>query len=162
MRLRSTLNGSCQGIAIVAVALGCASCSVEIPADPNGSLEAIHERGSIRVGASQEPQLVDHDDGVPRGSLVRLVTGFAEDQNVEIEWTWGSEETLVTHLEEERIDVAVGGFTDASPWASRAGMTRGYPEIPDAHGRPLVILVPLGENRLLSELEQYLDAEVRP
>lgn len=134
-------------------------CGLQIPQDPSGSLERI-TGSTIRVGATPEEHLVEMSDTGVTGSLVELVEGFAAEHDAQVEWSWGSEETLVKALEEAKIDLAIGGFTDQTPWSHRAGVTRGYSEIPGASERSLVMLVPLGENRFLSALESYLDEEL--
>lgn len=134
-------------------------CGLQIPQDPSGSLERLSGE-TIRVGASTEEHLVEDSDTGPTGSLVELVQGFASEHDAQVEWSWGSEETLVKALEEAKIDLAIGGCTDQTPWSHRAGVTRGYSEIPGASERSLVMLVPLGENRFLSALESYLDEEL--
>ena len=134
-------------------------CGLMVPADPQGSLDRV-EGSVLRVGASQEDRLIVLEDQEARGSLVELVTEFAAHHDATIEWTWGGEETLVTALEDGQLDVLVGGFTSDTPWSKRAGVTRGYPKIPNSDDREIVMLVPLGENRLLTALETYLDEEL--
>lgn len=145
--------------ALLAATLVATGCGAQIPADPDGTLDRV-TGGELRVGAAVERGLVEVDGGEPSGPLVDLVEDFADSVDAEPEWTIASEETLVTELEEGRLDLAVGGFTDQSPWIDRAGVTRGYPGIPGAEGRSLVLLVPLGENAMLTELETFLDQEV--
>lgn len=144
---------------MLSLALTLVGCGIHLPSDPQHTLDRI-TGGTVRAGASIEGDLVREDRGVLSGSEVLLVDGFAEAHHARVKWTVGSEETLVTMLEEGKLDLAVGGFTTDTTWAPRAGITRGYPGIDGADGRELVMLVPLGENRLLSSLERYLDAEV--
>lgn len=145
----------------VVVATSLVGCGMSIPADPDRTLE--HARGGVlRVGASPDPGLVTAEGEKPSGPLVDIVEGFSESIDARAEWTVGSEETLVGLLEDGDLDLLVGGFTTESPWFERAGMTRGYPDIDGADGRNIVLLVPLGENAFLSELETYLDEEVGP
>lgn len=134
-------------------------CGITVPTDPDGSLDRI-EGGMLRAGASPETGLVEVDGQEVSGPLPDLVTAFAHDHDATVEWTVNSEESLVVDLEEGDLDVVVGGMTADSPWASRVGITRGYPDLPGANGRPVVLLVPLGENRLLSELEAFIDAQL--
>lgn len=143
-------------VGAVALSVVVAGCGVQIPTDPDGTLDSI-TGGTLRAGASTDSVLVMMNGGEVSGSEVALIEGFAAEQDAAVQWTRASEETLVTMLEEGEIDVAVGGFTDKTPWAERAGVTRGYDAIDGADGRTLVMLVPLGENRLLSTLERYLD-----
>lgn len=144
-------------------AIGLAGCGgLTIPADPDGTLRTV-SGGELHVGVSPDPGLVedlDPDGGTPTGSLPDLVEGFADSIDAEIEWTEGSEETLVGMLERGDLDLIAGGFTSDTPWIDKAGITRGYPEIEGADGREIVLLVPLGENAFLSAMERYLDEEV--
>lgn len=150
--------------AVIAV-IGLAGCGgMSIPADPDGTLQAV-SGGELRVGVSPDPGLVTDrgpDGGTPTGSLPDLIEGFADSIDAEIEWTAGSEETLVGMLEGGDLDLVAGGFTSDTPWIDKAGVTRGYPEIEGAEGREIVLLVPLGENAFLSAVERYLDQEVGP
>ncbi|GAA4774967.1 type 2 periplasmic-binding domain-containing protein [Microbacterium gilvum] len=146
-------------VAALAAVLATSACGLRIPEDPDGTLDAVVAAGVLAVGASDEPGLVEVDAGAATGPLADVVERFADGIGVGVTWTEGSEETLVGMLETGDVDIAVGGFTDASPWIDRAGLTRGYPDLPGAVGRPVVLLVPLGENRLLAALEAHLDAE---
>ncbi len=143
---------------LVVVLVAMAGCSLQIPADPDGTLDTV-TRGVLRVGASPQDDLVRAEDGTVSGSEADLVEGFAESLDARVEWTVGGEEHLVGELEKGNLDLVIGGLTDQTPWADKVGMTRAYPNLPEAEGRALVMLVPPGENRFLSELERYLDKE---
>lgn len=140
-------------------------CGASIPADPDGALDRI-DGGVLRVGASPSDGLVVLDDpsgaDPVSGPLPDLIAGFAAGRDARARWTVGSEEDLVAALESGALDVAIGGMTDDTPWSDRVSVTRGYTGIPGAAGRPVVVLLPLGENGLQSALEAYLDAEVGP
>ena len=142
--------------------LGTTGCEPIVPSDPDGTLDRIESTEELHVGVSPDTGLVFWDGEEASGPLAETVEGFADELGVRISWVEGSEETLVGLLEAGRIDIAVGGFTDETPWLDRAGVTRGYPGIEGSDDRAIVMLVPLGENRLLSELETYLDAELAP
>ena len=150
-----------SGLVALLMVVICAAtgCSIHIPADPNGTLDRV-TGGVLRVGASISGYLVTIRAGEPAGSEVDLIDGFATSRSSSVDWTVGSEETLVGMLESGDLDIVIGGMTGDTPWVERAGVTRGYPGIPGSDGRSLVFLVPLGENRLLSALESYLDGEV--
>lgn len=139
--------------------LSLAGCGTSIPTDPDGTLNRLRD-GELRVGVSIEPGLSWETDGEPDGPLIDLVDDFADRIDADIEWTIAGEETLVGMLESGDLDLAVGGFSDATPWIDRAGVSRGYTRIDGADGRSIVMLVPLGENAFLSELEIFLDEEV--
>lgn len=144
-----------MALAVVACLAGCA---LSAPSDPDGTLARV-TNGTLRVGVSLEPGLVDLEKGHPSGPVADLVEDFAESINSHPEWTIGSEETLIGLLEDQKLDVLAGGFTEDSPWVDRAGITRGYADI-DADERKIVFLVPLGENAFLTEIETFLDEKV--
>jgi polar amino acid transport system substrate-binding protein len=61
-------------------------------------------------------------------------------------------------LEDGELDLAVGGFTDANAWMDKVGLTRSYAEVDvDGTTEAHVMMVPMGENALQSELERWLD-----
>ncbi len=144
-------------VACVIVASG---CGVTIPTDPDGTLDRVRADGVLRVGVSPRSGWVEvtGGGGAPGGQEPRLVEDFADDLDVEVEWTVAGEEELVTMLEEAELDLAVGGFTDANAWVDKVGLTRPYAEV-EARGatEAHVMMVPMGENALQSELERWLD-----
>lgn len=147
------------GVAVFALS----ACGMQVPEDPEGTLASVSE-GTLRVGAAIEPNLVEQNSAARNdvtGPLVEVVDGFAESLRAEVEWHVHSEESLVAMLESGEIDLAVGGFTESTAWSDRAGASRGY-GVASEPGRRVVLLVPLGENRFLSELEAYLDEELEP
>lgn len=134
-------------------------CSLQVPSDPEGTLDRV-SGGVLRVGASIEGDLVHEDDGSVSGTEAALVEDFAESIDARVEWTVGGEEHLVEQVKSGDLDLVIGGITDQTPWVEEVGVTRGYPGIPGAEGRSLVMIVPPGENRFLSELERFLDERV--
>lgn len=142
----------------VAAVLTLSGCGLTIPTDPDGTLESVRG-GTLRVGASPNGELVIADDTTSvSGSEAELVEEFADTLDAEVDWTVGSEETLVRGLENDDLDVVIGGLTDATPWVDKAGVTRPYREITADDGSPqkLVMLVPIGENAFITELETFL------
>lgn len=127
-----------------------AGCGLSIPTDPEGTLDRVRSDGVLRVGASPRQGWVDTGDDPPAGLEPRLVAAFAEDVDAEVEWTVAGEEELVRLLDEGRLDVAVGGFTEDNAWVTEVGLTRPYA---GTH----VMMVPMGENAFQSELELWLD-----
>ncbi|WP_449281289.1 hypothetical protein [Leucobacter sp.] len=155
-------RGRCGRIVTVSAALllglGLQGCGLTVPTDPDGTLEGVRG-GTLRVGLSPEPGLVEVSGGEPSGALIDLVEDFARRIDATPEWTVRGEEGIVGMLEEGELDLAVGGFTDGTPWSDRVGVSRGYPGVPGSDGRALVVFVPLGENAFLTELERFLDEE---
>jgi ABC-type amino acid transport substrate-binding protein len=156
-------RGVARIIAAVVALIAAASlsgCGLRMPVDPGGTLDRIDESGMLRAGASPSEGLVDVSGAEVDGPLAELVEAFARERNARVTWVVGSEEQLVDALEAGELDLAVGGMTDATPWALRASVTRGYPGVPGSEGRPVVVLLPLGENALQVALETFLDQEV--
>ena len=135
-----------------------AGCGLTIPTDPDGTLDRVRADGVLRAGASPSRAGSRWPGRRPDRREPRLVAAFADDLGAEVEWTVAGEEELVPLLEEGELDLAVGGFTDANAWVDKVGLTRPYAEAEaggstEAH----VMMVPMGENALQSELEQWLD-----
>jgi len=149
-------------VVLIAAVLTSTGCGIQIPRDPDGTLDAVRG-GELRAGVSPNGRFVQVDaDAEPSGDEAELVRGFARSLDADVDWTVGSEEALVRGLENGDLDLVTGGFTDKTPWTDKAGMTRPYAEaeLDDGSTAKLVMLVPLGENAFLSELERYLDREV--
>jgi ABC-type amino acid transport substrate-binding protein len=145
--------------AAIVLGLSLTGCGITIPADPSGTLDRVRG-GELRAGISPNGDFVRVDAADPAGSEVEAIEEFAASLGAEVEWTVGSEEALVRGLEDEELDLVAGGLTDQTPWIDKAGVTRPYTEAVDAHGAPLkiVMLVPIGENAFLTELETFLTA----
>lgn len=146
-----------------AAALLLTGCGLQIPADPDGTLESVRTSGELTVGVSPHPPFVtlpDGTDGPPQGSEVDLVTGFARSLSAEPVWVVGGEEHLMRQLEEGEVDVVVGGLTAKSPWGANVALTRPYLTTEeDGEKTDHVMAVVPGENALLSALERHLDGE---
>jgi ABC-type amino acid transport substrate-binding protein len=156
-RALAALRAAALVVAVMALLVG---CGVQIPVDPDGSLERITSEGVLRAGASPAGAALEIDGGQVSGPLAEQIEGFAQSLDARVEWTVASEEMLVDALESGDLDVAVGGMTDRTLWADRVSVTRSYPGIPGAGGRALVVFLPLGENALQAAVEEYLDSEV--
>jgi ABC-type amino acid transport substrate-binding protein len=142
-----------------------AGCGTSYPADPSGTLERVRD-GTLRVGASANGSWVKVSSGNGsdvrgedvQGSEAELVRGFASRLGAEIEWVSGTEYVLAEDLKHGELDLVIGGLDDKTPWATHAGLTMPYTESRDGHGsrHRHVMLVPLGENAFLLELDRYL------
>lgn len=133
-------------------------CGTPIPADPNGTLESV-TGGTLHVGVTDNALWVDVLTGMgPEGVEPDLVRSFANEIDAEIEWSEGSESELVEGLKYGWLDLAIGGFASDTPWTSDTGVTRPYTESTDARGKTVkhVMLVPMGENSFLLELDRFL------
>jgi len=141
--------------------LGLTGCtSSGYPADPDGTLDRV-TGGVLRAGVVHHPPYVDITGAEPTGSEADLVRRFAKSRGATVEWTPSGEEALMTALEKGDLDIAVGGFTERSPWTTHASLTRPYAEVtgPDGEDAKLVMAVPLGENQMLGALERFLDEQ---
>ena len=146
---------------IAVVGLGLTGCGITIPADPDGALERI-EGNVLRAGASLHAQLIEPDGDTATGPLADFVEDFASDHDAEVEWRFGSEEVLVRSLEEGELDMVVGGITADTPWVDRVGVTREHAVLTFDESHHPVVLVPMGENRLLFALEAFIDERAKP
>jgi len=65
---------------------------------------------------------------------------------------------LAEELKHGQLDLVIGGLDDKTPWAQHGGLTRVYTESRDSRGslHKHVMLVPLGENAFLLELDRFL------
>ena len=147
------------GALALVLGLSSAACGLSIPADPDGTLASV-TGGTLRVGYAPEPGLIADGGERPSGTLAEVVTGYARSIDAEVDWTLGSEESLANDIARGDLDLAVGGFTESSPWTDLAALSRGFspPEKP-ADAQRSVVLLPLGENAMLSSFETYIDAE---
>ncbi|QFG69524.1 substrate-binding periplasmic protein [Ornithinimicrobium pratense] len=157
---------SARSTSLVSTLLGpllLAGCALDIPADPDGTLESIRSSGELSVGVSPQPPFTTLPDGIdepPAGTEIDLVTGFAQSLSAEPTWVVGGEESLMRALEEGELDVVVGGLTAESPWGTDVALTRPYlVTVEDGEETDHVMAVVPGENALLSALERYLDGE---
>jgi hypothetical protein len=139
-----------------AVLGGCAA----IPADVDRTLDRVRD-GELRVGITHNPPWTDTSAPTqPAGRDVDLVERFAESLDADIVWTVGSEAVLVDDLDAGALDLAVGGFTDDTPWAEKAALTRPFREdrVDGAVEKHVMLTVP-GENRFLTTLETFLSEQ---
>jgi polar amino acid transport system substrate-binding protein len=163
-----TVSSRGHVVALLVLAGSVASgCGVDLPRDPDGSLDRIRG-GTLRVGVSVDPPWTEtsvpvtgREAATPTGIEPALVTDFARSLDADVTWTVGGEESLVTDLEEGRLDLVVGGLTEASPWSEHVALTRPYVTVPGPGGRPEphVMAAPMGENALLVSLETFLLAQ---
>ena len=129
-------------IAALCLILLLAGCGQPLmPADPDGTLVDVRG-GALHAGVTPNGDLMDVSGDEPRGDEADAIRAFAQSLDADVDWTVGAEETLVRGLEDGTLDLVAGGLTDKTPW------------------HMLVMLVPLGENAFLSELEHFLSSYV--
>ncbi|WP_350000955.1 transporter substrate-binding domain-containing protein [Pseudarthrobacter sp. WHRI 8279] len=160
MRRRGMMAGL-----LLAVLMVLSGCGSSFPADPEGTLENVRG-GTLRVGASMNGDWVrinaSGSGGLSsndvQGTEAELVKDFAARLGAEVEWVAGTEQVLADELKHGGLDLVIGGLDDKTPWVTHAGTTRPYAESRDGRGslHKHVMLVPLGENAFLLELDKYL------
>lgn len=154
---RLRYRGAWAPLAVAMVVMSMTACGVSIPTDPDGTLQRVESSGELRVGATPAGDALTVDGNHVSGPLADLVEGFAHAHGARVEWTVASEETLVDELEDGSLDLAAGGMTDATPWVDRVSVTRGFTGVDGSDGKPLVVILPLGENALQFAIEKYFD-----
>jgi membrane-bound lytic murein transglycosylase MltF len=122
--------------------------SCQFPHDPEKSWEKA-KTNSLRVGIVDNPPYAEYKNGHPTGKEITLLTNFASQNNLTVEYFHGSESDLIKKLTDYQLDVLVGGFDKKTVWEQKASPTITYDE---KH----VLLIPNGENRLLYHLEQFI------
>lgn len=145
-------------VGVLVAVLLVSGCGGAFPADPDGTLQRV-TGDTLRVGVTaNDPWTATEPGGPPSGLEVDLAAEFAATLDAGVEWTVGSEEDLIGRLERHELDLVVGGFTGASPWADQAALTTPYTTVPDEEGEPEphVMAAPLGENAFLVALETFL------
>ena len=128
-----------------------------LPRDCAGTLERIQD-GELRVGiTANEPWTRIEDGAVVQvdGIEVSLLEEFARRHNTRIRWHQDTESNLFDALEKGELDVVVGGLTDDTPFAHRAGLSQPFVTI-GRHNH--VWAVRPGENALLLQIDRFLQA----
>ena len=113
-------NFSKAALAVLLLLLMC-SCGLQVPADPEGTLDRISD-GTLRVGVSHNPPWTAVQTGQdPAGREADLVRQFAADHGATIEWTAAGEESRMGRLERGELDLVIGGLERRR---NRRGRTR--------------------------------------
>ena len=138
-------------ILVLTLVAGC-----HFPDDPNGTLDRV-QNGRLRAGLSAREPWSRVVAGKPAGPEAELVEQLAAELNAQVDWTVGSETDLMTGLRQGNLDLAIGGFTDDTPWKDRVALTRPYLKLDaNGHTEKHVIVIAPGENRWLMRVEQFL------
>lgn len=124
----------------------CGACN--FPKDPNNSYENA-KKSSLRVG------IVPKTDSINTSFEKNLITDFAEQEGLKASFFTDNESELVKKLENYQLDIVLGGFEKKSNWKTKVGMTKPYD---DKH----VLFIPRGENRLLFQLEKFIQKNKKP
>lgn len=123
-----------------------AGCS--FPKDPEDSLQKAREHG-LEVGIVHHPPFTMYENGKASGIEVEILEDFAQKEGLKINYTYGTETTLVKQLEEYRLHLIIGGFEKKTVWKDKAGLTTKYND-------KNCMFIAKGENALLYRLESHL------
>ena len=124
----------------------------DFPRDPGKTLEKVKD-GRLIVGYSENPPWVIKTDTVPDGIEADLIKAFAKKQQASIIWQNDTEQDLFEMLEQKKLHVVIGGFTDKTPWKNKIGITRPYfTKKKEKH----IMAVINGENAFITSLETFL------
>lgn len=142
MRVKSARVGA--ALAAFALAAGCS----ELPRDPERTEALVRESGAIRLGwvtgAQSDPKALQVLGEVER------ITG-ARTERIS-----GDSETLLSDLEDGKIDVVYGRFAQASPWAKKVhlGSALGWRASPPKHVETPRFAFRNGENGWIMRFER--------
>lgn len=127
----------------------------KIPSDPDKTMEKALGTG-LSVGFSHNPPWVADFDSIAGGVEGQLVREFAASFGMNIVWHRGSEQRLMKMLEDKELHIVISGLLKNNPWKSeKIGMTLPYYKTKkEKH----VIAIIQGENRLLQQLEIFLNS----
>ncbi|MEZ4869177.1 MAG: transporter substrate-binding domain-containing protein [Caldilineaceae bacterium] len=111
---------------VLMTTLLCTSC-MTYPQDPQHTLDNVLARGQLRVGVLRhDPWVTGQPPGQPGGVEGTLITAFADDLGVDVDWHWGGSEELFEALTHYELDVVIGGVTASNPWKQELGFTIPY------------------------------------
>jgi polar amino acid transport system substrate-binding protein len=119
----------------LAAAFGLSGC--DLPRDPRGTLEETIG-DTLYVGVSEASPWVVRNGARPAGVEPELIRRFARSIGAEVRWSWGSAEEHMEALSSYELDVAIGGFTRATPWRKHVGLTQPY------HTTRIIVAGPAG------------------
>ena len=123
-------------LALVIALVGSLLGGCDMPYDNADTLQDVRG-GTLRAGAVESPPWARVRDGAVSGVEVALVSRFADEIGAaDVEWTTGSESSLITALDRRELDMVVGGLTASTPWAAHVGLSIVYLDSAIALGVP--------------------------
>jgi ABC-type amino acid transport substrate-binding protein len=161
---KSRCDAGLRACVLVAVLLGgCDSIGAlagSIPRDPEGTLRRIEDTQTLSVGVISEPPWTRCSTGEPAEGLeARIVSRFAESLDATPDWQCMSEAQAFAALEQQGLDLVIGGITADSPRSKKAGFTRPYYQSGKEAKRHHVMAAQRGENSFIVTLERFLESE---
>lgn len=135
-----------------------AGCGVTFPRDAQGVLDRA-TGGTLYVGVTANPPYtVVGPDGSVSGTEVELISAYAESIDAEVVWTAGAEHVLAGKMEQDELDLVIGGLTSSLPFTSKIALSRPYTSTtgPGGSQQKIVVGARPGENALLVSVERFL------
>ena len=148
-----TIGALCGGRLWLCLLLPLFTACGDFPADPKNSFNRA-KNDTLHVGIMENKPFTIKEGETYRGIEAEMVKAFAKHINAELKWTAQTEEQLFKKLENFELDLVIGGITDKTPRKKQAALTRPYKEITN---NKLVIAVAPGENKLLLQLEKFIE-----
>ncbi|HLV77351.1 MAG TPA: transporter substrate-binding domain-containing protein [Marinobacter sp.] len=110
-------------IAVLLVALG----GCRYPADVEDSLESV-KSGHLHIGAIHNPPWVDctEGNGPARGLEAELAEGLAARLDATIHWSCGPESQIIKALEQNQLQLAIGGLVHSPRTAEGIALSNPY------------------------------------
>jgi hypothetical protein len=126
-----------------------------IPADPNDSFAKALKSG-LYVGYTTNPPWISDENGRGEGIEAEIISGFAEENKMQIKWEYGSEQELMKKLEKKELHIVITGLTKDTPWKDKkVGITMPYfKNKKEQH----IIAVQQGENKLTMKIEKLQES----
>ncbi|MFI5843146.1 substrate-binding periplasmic protein [Catenuloplanes sp. NPDC051500] len=119
--MRRELAGLTASLLLVTGTAGC-----QWPRDPGGTLEHVRN-GVLRVGVTANPPWTVVQDGAePAGVEPELVRRLAEQLGARVEWSSGTESTLMPAVRDRTLDLVIGGLNATAPWTAEASLSTPY------------------------------------
>ena len=144
------LRATCT--ALLLLLFGCSP----FPKDSEQTLQQVTTNKILKVGVIEhKPWVFRHNEEV-QGIEIKIITEFAKSLNVEPQWYFYPESVAIQKLEENKINIVVGGLTEVTPWKQLIALTRPYLKIDKSKKTHHVIAVLKGENQFMVTLEAFL------
>ncbi|WP_335965778.1 transporter substrate-binding domain-containing protein [Galbibacter sp. PAP.153] len=121
----------------------------ELPKDSRDSVLDAQING-LKIGVVVNPPFTVHDNTGFSGSEIELLQEFCSEKSITYQLIEGTESELIKKLNKADIHIIIGGFKKNTIWQEKVGLTKTYDE---EH----VLLVPKGENKLVMELESFME-----
>jgi polar amino acid transport system substrate-binding protein len=111
---------------VVCVLLTGVTACMQLPRDPERTLQTVQHTHRIRVGVVQNPPWIIRTSGDPVGVEAELVREFARSVSATPQWFWDGEDQELHALGEFGLDMVIADLDGKTPWAKTIGLTHPY------------------------------------